>query len=355
MKQNKHNTKLSSKIIFMMILISIFILIVPRLSTFKLDNYNSITKLNIVSSYGDNEAYHPKVLNFENEWHGYKYWMAFTPYPGADDSRENPHIVASNNLVEWKTPEGLINPLDEVKDSVKYKKYNSDTHLVYNENLDRIECYWRYVNDLENQVIIYRRCSSDGVNFSDKEIFIKSDNRKEKDYVSPAIVYENQTYKMWYVDKRKVQYKESKDGVNWSNDYIVEVNYEDPRLDTWHLDVISTEKGYEMVTVAYRGNEKRKNMNVYYAYSNNEKQNWSQAIKILEPTTGTKYWDNQGLYRSCLVYEDGVYILFYSGFNTKSEHGIGIVYGKDITKLNSVNVDFFKYKNSEKMLELVEN
>ena len=47
---------------------------------------NSKYQLNIISEYGDNEAYHPKVLSFENDWNGYKYWMSYTPYPQGDDS-----------------------------------------------------------------------------------------------------------------------------------------------------------------------------------------------------------------------------------------------------------------------------
>lgn len=49
------------------------------------------SKLDIISSYGDDQAFHPKVLNFEKPWNGYRYWMAYTPYPGADQRKENPH------------------------------------------------------------------------------------------------------------------------------------------------------------------------------------------------------------------------------------------------------------------------
>ena len=48
------------------------------------------SKLDIISSYGDDQAFHPKVLNFEKPWNGYRYWMAYTPYPGADQRKENP-------------------------------------------------------------------------------------------------------------------------------------------------------------------------------------------------------------------------------------------------------------------------
>ena len=34
-------------------------------------DYNSQNKLEIVGPYGDNEAYHPKVINFNDKWNGY--------------------------------------------------------------------------------------------------------------------------------------------------------------------------------------------------------------------------------------------------------------------------------------------
>ena len=321
---------------------------------FKPESRNSLTKLDIVSVYGDNEAYHPKVLSFKEKWHGYKYWMTYTPYPKGDDSKENPHVVASNNLINWETPKGLINSLDDIQNDGEPKKYNSDSHLVYNSDLDRIECYWRYVNDVDNEVIIYRRCSNDGVNFSDKEEFIKSDKRTERDYVSPAIIYENGIYKMWYVDKKKVQYTEKIDNNTWLDPVAMDIKYDNSQLITWHLDVIATSKGYEMIMVAYDDVNNRSTMKLYYTYSENGKNNWNIAKKILSPKTGSTSWDNLGLYRSSLIYEDGVYIVFYSGISKNDDHGIGIVYGKNIYKLKAVNIDFSKDKETNKLIELIE-
>lgn len=39
------------------------------------------SKLNIISSYGDDQAFHPKVLNFDKPWNGYRYWMALYTIP----------------------------------------------------------------------------------------------------------------------------------------------------------------------------------------------------------------------------------------------------------------------------------
>ena len=89
-------------------------------------------KLEIISSYGDNEAYHPKVITFNKKWNGYKYWMSYTPYPGGNSGYENPHIAVSNDLINWYAPNKKNISLDEVKNKYKKKRYNSDSHIVYN-------------------------------------------------------------------------------------------------------------------------------------------------------------------------------------------------------------------------------
>lgn len=85
---------------------------------------NAPNKLSIIGPYGDDEAYHPKVLYFENGWNGYTYWLSYTPYPHADDTKEDPCIACSNDLETWVVPPGLINPLSRRDND---RGYNSDT------------------------------------------------------------------------------------------------------------------------------------------------------------------------------------------------------------------------------------
>lgn len=312
--------------------------------------YNSMYKLNIVSPYGDDEAYHPKVLNFKEKWNGYKYWMSYTPYPKGDDAKENPCIVASNDLINWKEPKGFTNPLDIPEDTQPQTKYNSDSHIVYNDVLNRLECYWRYVDDIENEAILYRRCTTDGIHWSEKEISAIVKGRKyNKDYVSPAILFEDGIYKMWYVSKNNnITYETSKDGLHWENSKIIKMEYEE-KVKTWHLDVIHTEKGYEMIVVAYENWYKRNDMNLYYTNSQ-DGINWTTAKVILEPTIDTENWDNKGIYRSSFIYENGKYYVYYGGTSQDMHHGIGFMYGKDIFKLKSTKVDY-KDKEQTKKLE----
>lgn len=321
----------------------------------KLENvarYNSKSHLNIVSAYGDDEAYHPKVVAFKEKWNGYRYWMSYTPYPEGNDLKENPHIAVSNDLITWEEPEGFSNPLDEPEKAIHTKKYNSDSHIVYNDTFNRLECYWRYVDDVYNKVFLYRKYTTDGVNWSEKEVCAIGDPRSKKDYVSPAILYENGIYKMWYVDQNNIlTYTTSKDGLYWENDTIIPIKYEE-KVQTWHLDVICTEKGYEMIIVAYKNWKARNEMNLYYT-SSTDGIHWEEAKVIIKPTTGTNNWDNRGIYRSSFIYLDGKYYVFYSGTSMDYHHGIGLMYGDDIYHLQSIDTNFKDVSEVKKLKEKI--
>lgn len=342
----KQKTKLKKYLIAIVVILIFAACFIPP------QNYNSKNKLNIVSPYGDNEAYHPKVITFKEKWNGYKYWMSYTPYPQGDDSKENPCIVASNDLITWETPKGLKNPIDIPEDTRPQTRYNSDSHILYNNILNRMECYWRYVDDIKNEAVIYRSYTENGVNWSNKEVAFIGKPRNKKDYVSLAILFENNIYKMWYVNKRNtLTYAESEDGKIWRNEQVIKLAY-DEDVKTWHLDVIHTEKGYEMIAVAYKNWKLHNDMNLYYSMSKDGIK-WTTATKIMEPTTKTENWDNRGIYRSSFVYENGIYYVFYSGTSKELHHGIGLMYGKDIHKLKKNGINYKNKKEVERLKQRI--
>ena len=228
----------------------------------------SKSKLNIVSSYGDDQAFHPKVLNFNKPWNGYRYWMAYTPYPGADQRKENPHVCVSNDKIHWQPLEGkgkaiALDPLVPFEDPEK--QYNSDTHLVYRKDINTLECYWRQVDNRTRIDQILKRTTTDGIHWTDAKVVLVSD-AKVDGILSPAILYEDGKYKMWTVNYRKkypVLYRESKDGYHWSQPSKIQLRYPSDKLRSWHLDVIHTKKGYEMLVVAFYEGHKHREMNLY--------------------------------------------------------------------------------------------
>lgn len=294
---------------------------------------NAVNPLVLESAYGDIEATHPKVISFDSPWNGYKYWMSFSPYPKADDSKENPHILASNDMENWREPEGFQNPLDDTPvNYIKSVVNNSDPELVYNYETDELECWWRFVDDSngdERKVILYRRCSKNGLQWTEKEAMLV-DDRGKRDYMSPAIIYEDGIYKMWSIAWTgfRIQYMESGDGKSWSEARFIDVEYPTPSIRSWHISVIHTEKGFEMTLVSFdtslpEGIYQRGVMNLYYT-SSKDNVSYERARVLLAPCNGEANWDNRGLYRSALLCDtDGKYYLFYSGISKDETRGVG--------------------------------
>ena len=298
---------------------------------------NAKYPLALKNAYGDTQATHPKAIVFGEPWNGYKYWITFTPYCYADDRTENPHILASNDLVNWEEPTGFTNPLEPEPEQYKYQVcYNSDSHLVYNGDLDRLECWWRYVNDDEDLVQIIRKWTVDGVNWSAEEI-LQEHQRSVDDYLSPAVIYEDGIYKIWTIGHGyKFRYWESVDGTNWQHQWEQPIRYEDSNLRSWHIDVIHTDEGgYETVVVAFDTtikNNSHQKMWLYYLHSDNN-YDYSDAEVLLKPSTDTTNWDNWGIYRSALAFDQGTYYLFYSAIKTTEDRNVGLISGPTVFKM----------------------
>src|SRR5438270_13677 len=51
------------------------------------------TVMTVPTYDGSNQSVHPDVVAFDAAWHGARYWMTMTPYPGSDQHLENPSIL----------------------------------------------------------------------------------------------------------------------------------------------------------------------------------------------------------------------------------------------------------------------
>ncbi len=299
---------------------------------------NASSKLSIIGPYGDNEAYHPKVLYFENGWNGYTYWLSYTPYPHADDTKEDPCIACSNDLETWVTPSGLINPLSRRDNG---RGYNSDAHLVYNNDQNCLECWWRYVDDeAETETsTIYRVTTIDGLHWTEKEIVFHANDRKQSlsDWVSPSVIYENGVYKLWYVVHRTVYYTESTNLQVWTEPIDCAIPVADG-TKIWHIDVIATDLGYEMLSVNYKNNAKNHHgMSLYYAQSPDETSWDTPARPILSPGDNAEDWDAMGIYRTTFLKDSDGYNLLYSAYSLDGTRGIGLI--RDIKDLRTQECD----------------
>ncbi len=312
---------------------------------------NSKSKLNLKSDYKSveknypNSAYHPKVIDMGEKWNGYRFWLSYTPYPAANDKYENPHIVASNDLINFTDVKFNHGMPKNYKAGVRY---NSDSELVYNSDKNRLELFWRYTDYEKNYMALYMRYSYDGDRWSAATKAYETNNREKDDMISPSIVYENGIYKVWYVSGYKLMYKEYKND-KWTKGKETAISYAVPTY-TWHLDVEKINGRYELLACSTTNKSDRRHMSLYYSTSE-DGLNWSEAEKVLEPSSDPTNWDGGGLYRPAFIYTNGYYIVLYSARNDNEDFGTGLVFGKTMDSLMGTDLDFINdSENSAKKL-----
>lgn len=299
--------------------------------------------LNIETPDGSNQPYHPSVLFFENKWNGYNYWMAYTPFPIGGvpyrDRWEYPCICVSNDGIEW-TGIGDNNPLDDLnKIQIKDKDYFSDTHLVFNQEKNRIECYYRlseekYFHNNEKGVWLFRRYSYDGISWSDREIAISPCNDKLDENglprISPSIIKE-ENYKMWYVISKNQKYtiynSKSKDGVEWSKG--TPCYLENKEINPWHIDCQHYNGIYYLLT--YDFSQK------LILWQSKDGINFKYIKCILTASHKIGSFYKMTLYRSCIVQDSDGYKVYFSAGNDRKVK-IGLMGGKSLNCLLVKNV-----------------
>lgn len=114
---------------------------------------------------GSGQGTHPSVVYVANGWNGYRYWMAFTPYPNANEDHENPSVLVSNDGNTWVVPPGLTNPIDPDPGG---SDINSDTELVLSPDGTTLHLVWRAVETAPtpDNDVYYLVSSTDGVTWS---------------------------------------------------------------------------------------------------------------------------------------------------------------------------------------------
>lgn len=207
---------------------------------------NAPTPLGLITYVGNNQIVHPKVLYFPNKFGNRKYWMAYTPYPFANDRYENPCVAYSSDGYNWTNIDG--NPLDDPAGD----GYNSDTHLVYVESTGTLEIWYRYVSNYKNppvSEIIYRQTTKDGINWTEKEIVANNTSGEYVQWLSPAVIHDGEKYKVWVVNDttKTINYYESaafSPAITINLDDSMNVGRVDQvgRVDTSATDYSHTEK-----------------------------------------------------------------------------------------------------------------
>ncbi|MBQ3244968.1 MAG: hypothetical protein IJB01_10215 [Bacteroidaceae bacterium] len=300
----------------------------------KLRPYNQ-GALKIKTFDGTDSPYHPSVLYFKEGWNGYKYWMAETPFSPKskpyEDRNECPSIHVSNNGIDWA--ELINNPIDDLNEKeVEELDYFSDPHLVFVNG--GIECWYRFthrkgITNNYNNLQLVRKTSKDGVNWSEREILVNlatnEGNSLGNMVVSPAILYQDGKYRMWYVNSesrvtRGLSYSESNDGKVWKEYKKCTLNGIDNM--PWHIDVNRFNGKYYLISY---------DLNNISIFESENGIDFYFVKKLLSPSvTGSFY--NYRLYRACII-KDSKYKVYFSAHDSLKTY-IGLMEGENIHNLN---------------------
>lgn len=290
----------------------------------KLRPYNQ-GPLKIKTFDGTDCPYHPSVLYFKDSWNGYKYWMAETPFSPESkpyrDRNECPSIHVSNDGITWN--EIIQDPIDNLTEKeIEELDYFSDPHLVFVN--DRIECWYRFTHRNGNEgnfsnLQLIRKYSTDGQHWSEREVMVNlatdEGNSLGNMVVSPAILYQEGKYRMWYVNSelrtyRELSYSESLNGKEWTEQMIC--TFEREENTPWHIDVNFINGKYYLISYNFKDLTLWESMNgISFTYIN----------KILEPSVMGSFY-SEGLYRACILKDRKLKIYFSANDAFKTYIGL---------------------------------
>lgn len=300
---------------------------------------NPYEPLNIETYDGSGQLTHPGVRYFPDGWCGHNYWMVATPYPNSALELENPCVWYSDDGYTWSA-EGIPNPLDlPLMVNGAQASMNSDPHLLLRAD-GVMEVWWR-TNYWENSgeglyTVVYRRTSTDGINWTDKEELHRMLTNSADGIVCPVAVYEDGVYKIWAVsDQESLRYYESATGTDWKRMRDIDVsnpNY--PEYKVWHFDVNHTAKGYEFVGNYGIPGDHTSYKYLYYAVSQ-DNVTYSRRVMILSRGPSGNF-DERLLYRPTIVRLDNKVMVYYGANNASNEWHVGQIEAPSAYLFNAV-------------------
>ena len=286
---------------------------------------NASAPLLLPSYDGTNQGTHPSVVDFgESLFNGFRYWMAYTPYPNANDAFENPCILASNNKVTWVVPTGLTNPIEPMPTD---GTYYADTHLLYDSVNDRLICYWRGFKPDMTEFYVWAKTSSNGVSWGAKVKACTLTNGGG----SPVILKEGNNFVLYSIDfltgtPHTINKIISTDPLSFNYTQSTLCTFEGIPVgqEIWHFDIYNL-KGvlYSVMTTTAQGTNGAAGDLLFGIV---EGDNFKFiGYPFLERETG---WTQNRLYRGCIVPEEitdtGItWNLWYSAVSSSNAWNIG--------------------------------
>ena len=211
-----------------------------------------------------------------------------------------------------------------------------------------LECWYRlsyrggkntYKNNTDHHLLL-RKKSSDGINWSPRELIFDITEKYKTELVSPSIIYQDYYY-LWVVDAENDKYNHtvklisSKDEISWSSP--IQCVFCGPQLAPWHIDVSYIDGFYWLVCYNTYGS--------LTLWKSHNKTHFQFIKTLLQPTySDMSFYSNQ-LYRSSLCkVNDEDYRLYFSASND-SKTCIGVMKGTSMETLEVYSVDNKDYQS----------
>lgn len=193
------------------------------------------TLLTLLTYEASGQTIHPDVVHGHGAVDGF--WLAVTPFPGGDLTKENPSIFRAGPAHSWAPPVGVVNPL-ALPSPVNGN--NSDPDIVFNPTDQRL---WMFYRTYGKQNVISVIRSADGSHWDNATTVITVPAHQ---LVSPAIVRgaPHAAWSMWSINAgaqgcdagtTTVERRTSTDGIKWNAASVTDLAQ--PGQVIWHIDV----------------------------------------------------------------------------------------------------------------------
>lgn len=253
---------------------------------------------------GSGQVTHPDLLWFPRGWRGHPYWMAVTPYPFLDDTRENPAILVSDDGLSWAPPAGCPDPLVGTPE----QGYHADPDLIHHPGRDELWLYYLHtVRGGEQRVLLLR--SADGRHWEGPRTLFTLPYQGIR---SPALAWEGGELVMWSINMSAGQILEqrrSPDGLQWGPPRPC--SYRQPGHLPSHIDVVALPggAGWRMVVQAHPPGDGR---SLLFWAASRDGCRWRGARSPLLSPWDAPPWGARTLYRTTFIPDGERVRLWYS-------------------------------------------
>jgi predicted GH43/DUF377 family glycosyl hydrolase len=245
--------------------------------------------------------------------------MAITPYPWFNDSLENPCLYKSKDglgFVEYSKGLNPIVPTPKID-------HNCDPDILFDKDSNLVLYYLETLRPFANNIVSLTK-KKNSEKFTRKTVVHFDLKKKEHLVLSPAVAKSNldNLYYMYFVDinekRNSIKFIHSSNLQKFDKNAMQLNSIIFPKdYSPWHLDIITSEGKYYLLTNGFHGEESNHNYSLFIAEST-DLIHWTNNREILNakniPDPNLKY-----VYRSSGLIFDNTLALWYSYINKYDE------------------------------------